>query len=114
MQSNTVSAIHHLKLAHEHFSDFQREQKDNNAAVRACKVYENYKKRIDGIFLDLITQRFIADETVKALKKEWQSDIFAVPAIYEKISLLAPERREVAELFVDALLSGEEITVQKS
>lgn len=110
MQSNTVSAIHHLKLAHEHFSDFQRQHK----GTKGAKIFENYKGRIEYIYRDLITHRFFTPETIEGIKQEWNSDVFALPAIADKVSLLTPEQRDGVEQLIDALLSGEQIIVEQA
>lgn len=59
----------------------------------------------------IITNHF-NEQVRQGAKEDWESDSYAIPAINEKITLLSPQKRELAELFIDALLRGEEITFE--
>ena len=107
MSSNAVSAIHHLRMAEEHYQDFIREMPKSRGAI----LFKSYIKKIRWIYKDILTYPYINEESKIGIKKEIESDVFAVPAINEKISLLNPEQRELIEITIDALLSGEEVKI---
>jgi hypothetical protein len=104
--SNIVSAIHNLKMAQEHFEDFIREFPTSQGS----RLFATYVKKIDWIYFDFISHPQMTEAIREGVKKEIQSDVFAVPAITEKVALLNPEQREMIELTIDAMLSGEEVT----
>lgn len=103
--SNLVLAIQAVKQAKEQFEDFQRQY----PATRGAKLCELYAHKLNWIGKDLITNPLFGDDIVKGVKQEWESDAYSVPAIYEKFSLLDPNKRELIETIVDGLLAGEEI-----
>jgi hypothetical protein len=105
--SNIISAIHSLKMAQEHFADFKREHPSSEGA----RLFNNYAKKIDWILLDFLTHPYLGDEVREGVKKEINSDVFAVPAITEKVSLLNPAQREMIESLIDAALAGEEFKI---
>lgn len=107
MQSNIISAIHHLRIAKEHWQDLQREQPNTIGE----KLGKRYEAKIDWIYTDFISCTAFTNVIREGCRKEWNSDVFAVPAINEKISLLAPNKRELIESIIDAMLEGEEITL---
>ena len=107
MQSNIISAIHHLRIAKEHWQDLQREQRNTIGE----KLGKRYEVKIDWIYTDFISCTAFTDAIREGCRKEWNSDVFAVPAINDKISLLAPNKRELVESIIDAMLEGEEITL---
>lgn len=107
MSSNAVSAIHHLRMAEEHYQDFIREMPKSRGAI----LFQSYIKKIRWIYSDIISYPYLNDEARDGIKKEIESDVFAVPAINEKISLLNPEQRELIENTIDALLAGEEVKI---
>jgi len=106
MRSNIISAFHHLRMAKEHLQDLQREMPDSLGS-RMGKKYEN---KIDWIYQDFITIPLFPNEVKDGIRNEWNSDVFAVPAINKKIALLDPSFREILESIIDAKLAGEEIT----
>jgi hypothetical protein len=107
MSANAVSAIHHLRMAEEHYEDFIRELPKSRGAV----LFQSYIKKIRWIYTDILSYPYITDEARDGIKKEIESDVFSVPAINEKISLLTPEQRELIETTIDAMLSGEEVKI---
>jgi hypothetical protein len=107
MSSNAVSAIHHLRMAEEHYQDFIREMPKSRGAI----LFQSYIKKIRWIYSDIISYPYLNDEARDGIKKEIESDVFAVPAINDKISLLNPEQRELIENTIDALLAGEEVKI---
>jgi hypothetical protein len=107
MSANIIGAIQNLKMAQEQFQDFCR-QFPNSQGER---LFKTYVSKIDWIFKDIITHPFLTDEVRLGIKKEIESDVFAVPAILEKIALLKPEQREIIEDVIDAYISGETIKI---
>ena len=107
MSANIIGAIQNLKMAQEQFQDFCR-QFTNSQGER---LFKTYVSKIDWIFKDIITHPFLTDEVRLGIKKEIESDVFAVPAILEKIALLKPEQREIIEDVIDAYISGETIKI---
>ena len=105
--SNIVSGIHSLKMAQEFFLDFTREFPDSSGS----KLFDKYNKRIDWILNDLITHTSLPEDVREGIKEELKSDVFTVPAILEKVSLLRPEQRETIETLIDAALNGEEFRI---
>jgi len=100
--SNIVSAVHHLKLAQEHFEDFIREHADSKGA----KLFRSYSHKIKWIHTDLTTHPFLPEEVREGIKQEVNSDVLAIPAINEKIALLNPTQREAIETAIDQILEG--------
>ncbi|HEY8690548.1 MAG TPA: hypothetical protein VIM07_15030 [Chitinophagaceae bacterium] len=100
--SNIVSAVHHLKLAQEHFEDFVREHEGSKGA----KLFRNYSSKIKWIHTDLITHPFLPESVRLGIKQEVNSDVLAIPAINEKIALLNPTQREAIETAIDQILDG--------
>lgn len=105
--SDVVSSVQNIKQAHEHFSSFQREYPDSKGA----KIFENYKKKLEWVVKDLITMPMLTDDVRKGIREEWESDVFAVPAIQEKIALLPPDKRDVVESIIDKVIIGESVTI---
>ena len=94
-------------MAQEQLEDFCREFPNSQGQ----RIFKNYSKKIDWIFNDIITHPFITTEVIIGIKNEIQSDVFAVPAINEKISLLTPDQREIIESTLDAMINGEEVKI---
>ena len=107
MSANIISAIQNLKMAQEQFEDFMRQYPDSAGS----KLFQKYVKKITWIFSDVITIPSITDEVRAGIRKEIASDVYAVPAIVEKVSLLTPEQRELIEDTLDAMLAGEEVKI---
>jgi hypothetical protein len=107
MSANIIGAIQNLKMAQEQFQDFCRQFPNSQGG----RLFKTYVSKIDWIFKDIITHPFLTDEVRLGIKKEIESDVFAVPAILEKIALLKPEQREIIEDVIDAYISGETIKI---
>ena len=105
--ANIISAIQHLKMAKEHYEDFIREYPESSGA----RLFLSHVNKINWIFRDTITHPHVTQEVRDGIKKEILSDVFAVPAINEKVALLSPEQREMIEETIDAMLSGQEIKI---
>jgi len=107
MAANVISAIHHLRMSQEHFEDFIRQ----NPESRGERLFKTYISRLKWIMNDIQTYPYFTQDTRDSIKDEIESDIFAVPAINEKISLLNPTQREMIEETIDAMLAGEEVKI---
>ena len=103
-----VNAIHAVKQAIENFEDFIREFPASRGA-RACSQYIT---KLNWIGRDIITNPHFNEQVRQGAKEDWESDSYAIPAINEKITLLSPQKRELTELFIDALLRGEQINFE--
>ena len=106
--SSIVSAIHHLKLAVEYMSDFERE----HAGTKGANLFKNYRKKIEWFSSDLITHPALPETVRNGIKDEWNSDVFSLMAINEKIHLLSPVQREAIELVIDRCLKGDSLKVE--
>jgi Fe-S cluster biosynthesis and repair protein YggX len=107
MASNVISAIHHLKMSEEFFNDFIRE----NPESKGERLFKSYISKMRWIVNDLQTYPYFDQDTRDTIKSESESDVFAIPAINEKVALLNPEQREMIEQTIDAMLSGEEVKI---
>lgn len=105
--ANVINAIQNLKMAQEQLEDFCRQFPNSQGG----KLFKNYVKKIDWIFNDIVTHPFLTKEVRTGIKNEIQSDVFAVPAILEKVALLNPEQREIIESTLDAMINGEEVKI---
>ena len=107
--ADLVSAIHHIKQAFEFLDSFRREH-PNSAGARLFKTYQN---KLEWIVRDFLTIPYLPHEVAQGIRKEWESDAFAIDAILEKINLLNPEQREAIELVIDQILNGEQLEIIK-
>ena len=107
MSANIISAIQNLKMAQEQFDDFRRQYPDSKGE----RLFKMYADKITWMFKDIITHPFITDEVREGIKHEIASDVYAVPAIIEKVALITPEQRELIEDTLDAMLAGEEVKI---
>lgn len=105
--ANIINAIQNLKMAQEQFEDFCRQYPNSQGS----RLFKKYIDKVAWIFSDLITNPFITEEVRIGIKTEIASDVFAVPAIIEKVALLTPDQRDLIESTLDALLSGEEVKI---
>ena len=107
--SNIVSAVHSMRQVFEFMESFERDHPNSKGAV----LFAKYKAKLEWIYRDLVTNPHLTDPVREGIKKEWNSDVFAVPAINEKVPLLNPEQRDLVENIIDALLKGEQIKIEK-
>lgn len=105
--SNIVSAIHALRQAFDYFESFEKDHPGSKGA----QLFTNYRKKIDWIYTDMLTNPHLTEPVREGMRREWNSDVFALPAINEKIPLLNPDQRELIETIVDALLKGEKVNI---
>ena len=107
--ANIIAGIHCMKQAFEHFASFQREHPN----TKGDKLFKQYNSKLEWIYTDLKTHPFLTDEVRQGITNEWESDVFAIPAIAEQVSLLNPQQRELVETIVESMLNGEEIKFEK-
>jgi len=105
--ANIINAIQNLKMAQEQFEDFCRQYPNSQGS----RLFKKYSDKISWIFSDLISNPFLTEEVRIGIKTEITSDVFAVPAIIEKVALLTPNQRDMIESTLDALISGEEVKI---
>lgn len=105
--ANIIGAIQNLRMAKDQFEDFIRQYPDSSGS----KLFKRYIDKISWIFVDIVSIPSITEEVRNGIRKEIVSDVFAVPAILEKVALLSPEQREMIEDTIDAMLAGEEIKI---
>ena len=108
MRSSVIQSIQHLKISDEFMNDFIRTAPNTRGAV----IFKDYSRRLKWILKDIITYPYFGDEVREGIKKEIESDAFSVDAIFDKISLLNPEQREMIEDLIESVLKGKEIEVQ--
>lgn len=106
--ANIINAIQNLKMGQEQFLDFCRQYPDSKGE----RLFKNCSKKIDNIFTDIITHPMLTQEVRDGIKNEIKSDVFAVPAILEKVALLNPEQRDLIESAIDAMLDGVEVKMK--
>lgn len=105
--ANVINAVQNLKMAQEQFDDFCRQYPNSQGS----RLFGSYSKKISWIFSDIITHPFLNNEIRDGIKKEIQSDVFAVPAIIEMVALLTPEQRDLIESTLEAMLAGEVVKI---
>ena len=105
--ANIINAIQNLKMAQEQFEDFCRQYPNSQGS----RMFKKYSDKIEWIFGDIITNPFLTEEVRIGIKNEIKSDVFAVPAIMEKVALLTPDQREIIEDVLEAYISGETVKI---
>jgi hypothetical protein len=105
--ANIINAIQNLKMAQEQFEDFCRQYPNSQGS----RMFKKYSDKIEWIFGDIITNPFLTEEVRIGIKNEIASDVFAVPAIMEKVALLTPDQREIIEDVLEAYISGETVKI---
>lgn len=107
-ESDIVSGLQELKRAHDHWDSFVREKPGSLAE----RMFKTYIGKINWIVQDFLSCPHFPDIVRNGIRKEWTSDGFAVPAIADKIALLAPDQRDAVENVIDLLLSGEKLEIE--
>jgi hypothetical protein len=79
---------------------------------RAAAMFEGYSKKIKWILRDIYTHPHFTDPIRDGIKKEIESDPLTYRAIMERISLLAPEQRDMLEFVVNDMIDGKQIKIQ--
>lgn len=108
MVSNFITSIHHLRITAEYMDDIVRQAPGSRAAV----MFEGYSKKIKWILRDIYTHPHFTDPIRDGIKKEIESDPLTYRAIMERISLLAPQQRDLLEFVIDDLLTGKQIKIE--
>ena len=108
MVSNFITSIHHLRITAEYMDDIVRQAPGSRAAV----LFEGYSKKIKWILRDLSTYPYFTDPIRDGIKTEIASDPLTYRAIMERISLLAPQQRDLLEFVIDDLLNGKQIKIE--
>jgi hypothetical protein len=106
--SDIVSTLHHLRIAQMHMDSFMNERK--NAVLTG--IFRAGKNKINWIFNELKAHPLIPQIVRDGINQEINSDVLAPSAIYEKIALLSPQKREAMEALIEELLNDNEIEVE--
>ena len=108
MVSNFITTIHHLRICAEYMDDIVRQAPGSRAAV----LFEGYSKKIKWILRDISTYPYFTESIRDGIKTEIASDPLTYRAIMERISLLAPQQRDLLEFVIDDLLTGKQIKIE--
>lgn len=103
--SDITNGIHCIKQAYEHFASFEREYPGSVGR----KILGGYRNKLEWFYKDLITKPSLPDIVREGVRHEWNSDVFIISAIQEKMPLLTPEQRTMVETLIDAMIDGEDI-----
>lgn len=103
--SDIISGMHELRKAYARYENFQLEYPGGKGA----NLFKEINKRIYWCYTQLLTHPSLPETVREGIKAEWESDVFTVDAISEKVALLNPEQRETLEVLLDSILNGEEI-----
>lgn len=106
--ADIVSVVHNLLIAKEHMNSFMR---DRPQAV-ITRLFRNYSNKIEWMFNDMKSEPLLNQVVRDGINQELKGDVFSVPAINEKISLLPPGKRELIEEAIDRILNGEQIEIE--
>jgi len=108
--SNIVQGFHHLRKAQLNFEVV----KSISHTTFKHNVQTTLIDRIELLKNNFITHlSFNFPPLVKdGINKEWQSDVLAVDNIYNLLHLLSPEKRELVETIIEALIKGEEFEIE--
>jgi len=105
--SNIVQGFHHLRKAQLNFE------------VVKSMSHTTFKRQVQSTLIDrieLLKDNFLTHlsfdfprEVKDGINNEWQSDVLAIDNIYNLLHLLTPEKRELVETIIEALLNNENI-----
>lgn len=102
-RSDIASAIQHLKMAQMHLESWMMD----HPGTKGVQLFRQFVKKIVWMFDQIITNPFLPAPVRAGAQHEIESDVFAVPAITEKIALLNPEQREILEDVIEKAIRGE-------
>jgi hypothetical protein len=105
--SDLVNGLLHIRMAYHYWDDFRRELQ----GTKGQNLLKLYTSKLEWIYNDLITNPNFTEEVREGIRKEWNSDTFALPAISEKLGLLNPDQRAVVEDLIDLILKGDNIQI---
>lgn len=108
-RSDIVSALQHMVMARDHMESFTRE----HPGTKGANLFTAYMKRINWIFNDLYTHPFLDAKVREGIKREVESDVFAVPEIAGRIALLSPVQREALEEVINRVIAGEDLIIDE-
>lgn len=104
-----VQGFHYLKKAK---LCFEAVRNDSHFSMKN-KVDKLCVKRIDLIKFDFVTSFDFPQIVRDGIRKEWESDVLTNDNIYHQLHLLTPEKRELVETIVIALINGENINFEE-
>jgi len=105
--SEILKAIHSLRRAKDNLDVFCL----GKVTPHVKKQFKNYSSKIEWIINDIKCHPQCSQEIRDAINEEWQSDVFTVDAINEKVLKLSPSERESIETIIDCVLIGETINI---
>jgi hypothetical protein len=105
--SEILKAIHCLRKAKDHFDVFCLGAQRPKVKMQ----FKGYSNRIEWVINDIKLHPQCSDEIRAAIDEEWQSDVFVVDAVNEKLLKLSPSERENVETILDCILKGETINI---
>ena len=108
MASEIVKFIHHLQRAKLSLEVFLLGTFNDGAK----RKFSQYVKKIDWIITDLKTEPGVDRTLSDAIDLEFNSDVFLLDAVSEKMLLLTPNERDILENIVDEIIKGEEIQIE--
>ena len=108
-RSDIVSALQQMAMTRDHMASFTR----GHPGTKGANLFAGYIKRINWIFNDLYTNPFLDAKVREGIKREVESDVFAVPEITGKIALLSPAQREALEEVIDRVAAGEDLIIDE-
>lgn len=103
--SDIVSTIQHLKMADYHLMSFINEHQDSKGA----RFFQQFRNRINWMFNEIKYHPLLPDVVKQGVEQEINTDeVFAVPAINEKVPLIPPHKRQLVEDFIDKILQEQD------
>jgi hypothetical protein len=108
MASEVIKFLHHLQRGKLNLEVFLIGCKND----RAKRKFSQYINKIDWIIKDLKTEPGITRELSDAIDLEFNSDVFLIDAVNEKLLLLTPYERDILENILDEIIKGEQIKIE--
>jgi hypothetical protein len=108
MMKSIHKGFYHLQMAKEYFDDVTREA-PRSVGARLCNMYS---KKLAWIKKDFASCPLLPSKAASEFNAELSGDIMFPMAIAEKVLRLSDEQRTVLEELIDALVAGEDITIE--
>lgn len=105
--SQLIDYVHHLRCAYEYMQGFRRDKPGTNAE----RIGTKYAEKVEWLYKDLVTNPIFPEQIRDGLRKEWNSDTFAIDAIRERIALLLPDQRAAIETVIETIIKGEKLEI---
>jgi len=105
--SEILKAIHSIRRAKDNFDVFCL----GAVTKDVKKQFLGYSNRLEWIINDIKCHPQCSNEIRNAINEEWQSDVYTIDAIQEKVLKLTPQERDSIETILDCILSGETINI---